>query len=63
MLEKGPSTNLHGAAYYLRSFMQKCAVYKCDLLNKDQRVDNDLDIDIIPVKGIENEIMDNREIE
>lgn len=63
MLEKGPSTNTHGAAYYLRNFLQKCAVYKCDLLNKDQKIENDIDMDIIPVKDTENEIIDNREIE
>ncbi len=61
MLEKGSSSNTHGAAYYLRNFMQKCAAYKCDLLNKDQKVDNSLDIDIIPVKDTENEIIDNRD--
>jgi penicillin-binding protein 2 len=34
MLEKGPSTNTKGAAYYLREFLQGCANYQCDLLNK-----------------------------
>lgn len=34
MLEKGPSTNTKGAAYYLKEFLQGCAVYQCDLLNK-----------------------------
>ncbi len=63
MLEKGPSTNTHGAAYYLRDFLQKCAAYKCDLLNKNQSIDNNLNIDIIPVKDTENEVIDNREIE
>ncbi len=63
MLEKGPSTNTHGAAYYLRDFLQKCSNYKCDLLNKNQKVDENTNMDIIPVKDIENEIIDNREIE
>lgn len=34
MLEKGPSTNTKGAAYYLRDFLQTCSTYQCDLLNK-----------------------------
>ena len=34
MLEKGPATNTKGAAYYLREFLQGCADYQCDLLNK-----------------------------
>jgi cell division protein FtsI/penicillin-binding protein 2 len=34
MLEKGPSTNTKGAAYYLREFLQGCSTYQCDLLDK-----------------------------
>lgn len=37
MLEKGPATNTKGAAGYLREFLQSCAVYQCDLENKNKK--------------------------
>ena len=57
MLEKGPSTNTHGAAYYLRDFMQKCVAYQCDLLNKDKK--DTTDSVIVPEVKVdtENEII------
>ncbi len=60
MLEKGPSTNTRGAAYYLRDFMQSCAKYKCDLLNKENTINESNTQDIkINSTETENEILEN----